>query len=70
MERNQTDFFLLLKTYLKCTCSNKFNMNNEETQFIFQVNTLFGMMLMPASLRMLSVSVSKTTVSVIVCLDI
>lgn len=50
--------------------SNKFNMNNEETQFIFQVNTLFGMVLTPASLRMPSVSISKTTASVIVCLDI
>lgn len=59
---------LLLKTYLKG--SNKFNMNNKETQFIFQGNTLFGMMLIPAPLRMHIVSISTTTASVIVCLDI
>lgn len=44
-----------VKTYLKG--SNKFNMNNEETKFIFQENTFFGMMLIPAPLRMQIVSI-------------
>lgn len=44
-----------VKTYLKG--SNKLNMNNEETKFIFQGNTLFGMMLTPAPLRMQIVSI-------------
>lgn len=38
---------ILFKSYLKGR--NEFNMYNEETQFIFQRNTLFGIMLMPAS---------------------
>lgn len=44
-----------VKTYLKG--SNKFNMNNEETKFIFQGNTFLGMMLTPAPLRMQIVSI-------------
>lgn len=41
-----------------------------ETQFILQGNTKLVMMFMSAALTMHIVSISTTTVSVIVCLDI